>query len=103
MPRIPGTTNRQSAFLRSFRLDPNPPPPSWPSRAILDRWLRRPAFRIAYDQVRESQRNARALFPFGVPTTQYRQPRHPRPRTVSGRSSAPSMSSIVGAESKTYD
>ena len=65
MPRIPGTTNRQSAFLRSFRLDPNPPRPSWPSRAILDRWLRRPAFRIAYDQIRESQRKARALFVFG--------------------------------------
>lgn len=48
MPRIPGTTDRESSFLRAFRQSPaGPPAHQWPSPAILRRWLRRPAFRAA--------------------------------------------------------
>ena len=55
MPRIPGTTNRQSAFLRALRthLD-GPPPELWPSPAILRKWLRREPFRRALDSIRDT-------------------------------------------------
>ena len=50
MPRIPGTTNQQSAFLRAFRTHPNGPPPElWPSPAIFRRWMRRPTFAKTVD------------------------------------------------------
>jgi hypothetical protein len=55
MPRIPGTNDRQTTFLRAFRNNPSgPPPESWPSPAILRRWLRRPAFRAALDSLRQT-------------------------------------------------
>ena len=45
MPRIPGTNDRQSYFLRAFRTSPTgPTPDQWPSPAILRKWLRRPTF-----------------------------------------------------------
>jgi hypothetical protein len=55
MPRIPGTTNRQTAFLRALRthLD-GPPPELWPSPAILRKWLRRETFRRALDSIRDT-------------------------------------------------
>jgi hypothetical protein len=54
MPRIPGTSNAQSAFLRTFRSNPaGPPPEEWPAPAVLRRWLRRPAFQDALVTLRE--------------------------------------------------
>ena len=55
MPRIPGTTNRQSAFLRALRthLD-GPPQELWPSPTILRKWLRRDGFRRALDSIRDT-------------------------------------------------
>ncbi|HEX8521492.1 MAG TPA: hypothetical protein VF669_04490 [Tepidisphaeraceae bacterium] len=52
MPRITGTTNAQTKFLRSFKSSPfGPPPSAWPSPSILRRWLRKPAFRDALDAI----------------------------------------------------
>jgi hypothetical protein len=57
MPRIQGTTDVQTSFLRAFRKNPfGPPPESWPSPSILRRWLRRPAFRSALLSIRETLR-----------------------------------------------
>jgi hypothetical protein len=57
MPRIPGTTNAQTLFLRAFRHHPaGPPPEAWPSPAILRRWLQRPAFLEALDAIRAGLR-----------------------------------------------
>ena len=57
MPRIPGTTNAQTLFLRAFRRHPaGPPPESWPSPVILRRWLDRPAFRDALATLRDALR-----------------------------------------------
>ena len=57
MPRIEGTTNAQTAFLRAFRTNPSGPlPGDWPSPAILRRWLRRPAFGRALASLREAMR-----------------------------------------------
>jgi hypothetical protein len=57
MPRIPGTNDRQTAFLRAFRADPaGPPPDHWPAPAILRRWLRKPAFRRALQSVQSALR-----------------------------------------------
>lgn len=57
MPRIPGTSNAQSAFLRAFLKSPGGPPPAeWPLPAILRRWLRRPTFRAALQSVRDAAR-----------------------------------------------
>src|SRR3954468_6224407 len=54
MPRIPGTTNAQTTFLRAFRTNPaGPPPEDWPAPAVLRRWLRRPAFQDALVTLRE--------------------------------------------------
>jgi hypothetical protein len=53
MPRIPGTTDAQSAFLRSFRQSATP---AWPAPSILRRWLRRPEFRAALKSVRQTLR-----------------------------------------------
>jgi hypothetical protein len=54
MPRIPGTSNAQSTFLRAFRSNPaGPPPEEWPAPAVLRRWLRRPAFQDALVTLRE--------------------------------------------------
>jgi hypothetical protein len=86
MPRIPGTTNRQSAFLRSFRLRADPPLDTRPSRAILDRWLRNPTFRRAYDDIQQTLRIARAVLGPTRPMTESSQrPRdaQSRPRIVS--------------------
>src|ERR1044071_1098054 len=55
MPRIEGTTNAQSTFLRSFRSSPTGPAPSdWPTPAILRRWLRRPSFRKSLSSVQRA-------------------------------------------------
>jgi hypothetical protein len=57
MPRIQGTTNRQSSFLRAFRNNPaGPPPDQWPSPLILRKWLRRQAFRAALESLRDTHR-----------------------------------------------
>jgi hypothetical protein len=53
MPRIPNTTNRQSAFLRALSKNPTGlPKDQWPSPAILRRWLRKPGFRAAFETLR---------------------------------------------------
>ncbi|MGA2496353.1 MAG: hypothetical protein ABSH20_01345 [Tepidisphaeraceae bacterium] len=57
MPRIPGTSNAQTTFLRAFRIHPGGlPPDRWPSPAILRRWLRRPTFARALASVRDTLR-----------------------------------------------
>ena len=54
MPRIDGTTNAQTTFLRAFRNNPaGPPPDEWPAPAVLRRWLRRPCFQQALTTLRE--------------------------------------------------
>src|SRR5438046_4833789 len=53
MPRIHGTTNAMTTFLRAFRQSPaGPPPDQWPAPAVLRRWLRRPAFQQALVSLR---------------------------------------------------
>lgn len=57
MPRIKGTTNAQTIFLRAFRNNPaGPPPQDWPAPAVLRRWLRRPTFRRALQSLQDSLR-----------------------------------------------
>jgi hypothetical protein len=57
MPRIPGTTNAQTTFLRAFRTSPTGPvPDQWPSPAILRKWLRKPRFRAALNSLCETLR-----------------------------------------------
>jgi hypothetical protein len=52
MPRINGTTQHQTNFLRAFHTHQNGPPAElWPSPAIFRRWLRRPAFRSALESI----------------------------------------------------
>jgi len=58
MPRIPGTTNAQSKFLRAFYHHPaGPAKKSWPSPSILRRWLSKPSFRAALAQVKDNCRH----------------------------------------------
>ena len=55
MPRIPGTTNEQSAFLRAILKNPDGPPPElWPRPAIWRRWIKRDTFRAAMDSLRDA-------------------------------------------------
>jgi len=55
MPRIPGTTNAQSKFLRAFYHHPaGPTKKSWPSPSILRCWLTTPSFRAALAQVQDN-------------------------------------------------
>lgn len=55
MPRIHGTTNAQSAFLRTFITNPTGPQATdYPAPAILRRWLRRPTFRQAIDSLQHT-------------------------------------------------
>jgi hypothetical protein len=57
MPRITGTTDAQSTFLRAFRHNPaGPAPADWPHPAILRRWLRRPAFLTALNSLHQTLR-----------------------------------------------
>jgi hypothetical protein len=57
MPRIPGTNNAQTIFLRAFHNNPTgPEPKDWPTPAILRRWLRRPTFRRALQSVQDTLR-----------------------------------------------
>ena len=57
MPRIEGTTNAQSKFLRTFRTSPfGPGAQDWPAAAILRRWLRRPTFVAALQSVQNALR-----------------------------------------------
>ena len=57
MPRIRGTTNAQTKFLRAFRTDPHGPSvDKWPSPAVLRRWLRRPGFCDAMASIRDAMR-----------------------------------------------
>jgi hypothetical protein len=46
MPRIAGTSNAQSKFIRAFRHRmTGPPPGDWPDPRVLKRWMRQPGFR----------------------------------------------------------
>ena len=57
MPRIAGTTDAQSTFLRAFRRNPaGPAPADWPHPAVLRRWLRRPAFLAALNSLHQTLR-----------------------------------------------
>ena len=57
MPRIAGTTDAQSTFLRAFRHNPaGPAPAEWPHPAVLRRWLRRPAFLAALNSLHQTLR-----------------------------------------------
>ena len=57
MPRIAGTSDAQSRFLRTFHTCPGgPPPDQWPSPAIFRRWLRRPGFKRAFDSLQQTLR-----------------------------------------------
>ena len=57
MPRINGTSRRQTLFLRAFRTNPaGPAPADWPSPAILRKWLRKPAFIAALRSVQAALR-----------------------------------------------
>ena len=60
MPRIPNTTDRQSAFLREFSFHQGTPPPhAWPSRVIVRRWLRHDGFRRAYAYLQRTLKTVR--------------------------------------------
>jgi len=55
MPRIAGTSNAQSVFLRAFRKSHTcPPPERWPSPMTLKSWMRQPAFRRAFMEIRSA-------------------------------------------------
>ena len=55
MPRVPGTTNEQSAFLRAFhRSRAGPPPAQWPAPPVLRRWLAKPAFAAALLEIHQA-------------------------------------------------
>ena len=57
MPNLPGTTNKQTLFLRAFRNhESGPPPEMWPSPSILRKWLRKPRFIQALRSVQEALR-----------------------------------------------
>ena len=57
MPRITGTNNRQSKFLRAFLKNPaGPPHDAWPSPVILRRWLKNPNFQHALNQIQHAYR-----------------------------------------------
>jgi hypothetical protein len=56
MPRINGTTNRMTQFLRSFRNPGGPTAADWPSPAIFRKWLRRPGFRAAFQSLQQALR-----------------------------------------------
>lgn len=76
MPRIDGTTNAQTTFLRAFRQSPaGPPPDQWPAAAVLRRWLRRPAFQQALTCIREVLR-FRAQFHIAAAANQAAQSLH---------------------------
>ena len=58
MPRINGTNDTQSKFLRVFLTNPaGPPADAWPSPVVLRRWLKKPSFRAALAQIREAYRS----------------------------------------------
>jgi hypothetical protein len=57
MPRIRGTTDAQSSFLRALaksELGPGKKP--WPSAVVMRRWLRKPGFIAAMRRVRQAMR-----------------------------------------------
>ena len=55
MPRITGTSHRQTLFLRSLAKHPEGPPPSEaPSPLLLRRWLKKPRFRVALNSLQKS-------------------------------------------------
>lgn len=52
MPKITGATDAQSTFLRKLKRDPvGLPADEWPSAVIMRRWMRRPGFRQALQQL----------------------------------------------------
>jgi hypothetical protein len=56
MPRIEGTTNAQSRFLRAFnRSVTGPAGDEWPSPRVLRRWIRQPGFVRALAEIRAAQ------------------------------------------------
>ena len=57
MPRITGTTDTQTKFLRTFKTAPfGPGVEDWPSVAVLRRWLRRPGFVAAMRSLQNAMR-----------------------------------------------
>jgi hypothetical protein len=54
MPRIKGTTDAQSSFLRSFAKPDGPR--QWPTPAVLRRWLRKPGFLQAMRSLKKAIR-----------------------------------------------
>ena len=57
MPRIPGTNDAQSFFLRAFSQNPSGPAPAdWPNAARLRKWLRRKTFRRAFLAIQNTHR-----------------------------------------------
>ena len=55
MPRIEGLSNEQTSFLRAFRHGGGSPPPQrWPRPTVLRRWMTKPAFRRALQEIREA-------------------------------------------------
>jgi len=57
MPRVKGTTDAQSSFLRACAKSPaGLPAERWPSAVTMRRWLRRPGFRAALQGIRDTLR-----------------------------------------------
>ena len=57
MPRIEGTTNQQTKFLRAYRTHPHGPPAElWPSPAIFRKWMRSYAFQRALNKIKDALR-----------------------------------------------
>jgi len=55
MPRVQGTTNAQTSFLRSLRKQSGDlPAGDWPAAVVMRRWLRRPGFRAAMQSIQHA-------------------------------------------------
>ena len=56
MPRVEGLSNEQTSLLRAFRHGggASPPPQRWPRPTVLRRWMAKPAFRRALQEIREA-------------------------------------------------
>src|ERR1041384_8723365 len=57
MPNVTGTTRAQTIFLRQLAQSPTGlPPDAMPHPNLMRRWLRRPAFRQALEELRDTFR-----------------------------------------------